>query len=471
MSTAINPTATLTAAEARAADPLIAKVCIVTGLPHILLAPDQNPGWARLKDAYADLRAELEAADIDVLLLYSTQWLSVIGHLFQTDPAPEWVLVDQNWYDFGSIPYKLRVDPALGEAYAAAGRELGLKTSTVNYYGFPVDPGTVVAAQLLNGDNRWPMSMVSCNMYAEREETLRLGAAGRLALERTGRRAAVILVSSLSNRFFTTKINPAEDRLHSLKDDEWNRKLLELLAEGRLEDTAQVARDVGRQANGDMGFKGIWWLAGITGQHNRFTGQVYGYEPVWGTGAVVVSLTPALKETMEKEVDEVPIPLPATPGAPAAPASAPTPVKVAASNGTTPVVSAAAPEPVGPYPHARRVGNFVFLSGIGPRRRGAKEIPGVTLNKKGTKIEAHDIRIQTRACIENVQTILAEMGLTLAHVVDVTAFLTDLEDDFAGFNEVYGEYFGADGPTRTTVEVERLPTPINLELKVLAIAE
>lgn len=458
-------------------DPCIARACLVPGLPHIYLAPEKNPGWQSLHDAYAGLREELAQVEADVMLIYSTQWLSVIGHLFQTDPAPEWTLVDQNWYEYGSIPYKLRVDPDFGATYAACARELGMQASTVAYYGFPVDPGTVIAAKLLNPDNRFPLSMVSCNMYAERDETLRLAAAGRLALERSGKRAIVVLVSGLSHRFFTTPIDPANDRIHSLKDDEWNRKILELLGEGRLEDVAQVARDVARQANGDMGFKGIWWLAGITGQHNRFTGQVYAYAPVWGTGAAVVSLTPALKETLEKEVDEAPIAAtaPVSMTAEAAPVRT-TPRQGDAATavseaGSQAVVSGVAPEPVGPYPHARRVGNLLFVSGIGPRQRGSQEIPGVTFGKGGKKVVAHDIRVQTRACIENIRAILEEAGGSLANVVDVQAFLTDLDDDFAGFNEVYGEYFAAIGPTRTTVEVEKLPTPIHVELKVIAVIE
>lgn len=449
-------------------DPLIAKALLVPGHPHVYLAPEKNPGWAELRRAYDSLRQEIEATEADLILIYSTQWLSVIGTLFQADPKPEWTLVDQNWYEYGSMPYKLRVDDEFSKAYCEATRELGMTASTVNYYGFPIDTGTVVAALSLNPTNRLPLSMVSCNMYAEREETVRLGLAGRLALERTGKRAIVCLVSSLSNRYHVSKIDPAEDRISSLKDDEWNRKLLEMLGEGRLEDTAQVAREVARQANGDMGFKGIWWLAAITGQHNRFTGQIHGYAPVWGTGAAVVSLTPALKETLEKESDEIAIP--ASGDAPLQ-----TPSKATStSNGQHPatgtVVSKTAPEPVGPYPHAKRVGNLLFVSGIGPRQRGATEIPGVTRDGAG-KVVAHDIRIQTRACIENIAAILAEAGLSLANVVDVQAFLTHLDEDFAAFNEVYGEYFAQIGPTRTTVEVEKLPTPINVELKVIAVAE
>lgn len=125
------------------------------------------------------------------------------------------------------------------------------------------------------------------------------------------------------------------------------------------------------------------------------------------------------------------------------------------------------PEPVGPYPHARRVGDFVFLSGMGPRKRGQKEIPGVTLNERG-EVVSYDITVQARAVIENIKDILEEMGLSLNHIIDVSVFLINMKEDFQKFNRVYGEYFEAIGPTRTTVEVLSLPTPIAVELKVIA---
>lgn len=131
------------------------------------------------------------------------------------------------------------------------------------------------------------------------------------------------------------------------------------------------------------------------------------------------------------------------------------------------IVSQKAPEPVGPYPHARRVGNFIFVSGMGPRQAGQKEIPGVTLDGQG-QVVAHDVAVQTRATIENISAVLQAAGSSLQDVVDVTVFLTHMKQDFANFNQVYGEYFATIGPTRTTVEVGSLPTPIAVELKVIA---
>jgi 2-aminomuconate deaminase len=126
-----------------------------------------------------------------------------------------------------------------------------------------------------------------------------------------------------------------------------------------------------------------------------------------------------------------------------------------------------APPPVGPYPHAKRVGNFLFLSGIGPRKPVTGEIPGLIRDSAGSVL-GHDIDVQTRACIENVKTILEEAGSSLEKVLDVTVYLTDMQRDFDTFNQVYAEYFGRIQPTRTTVGVDSLPTPISVELKVIA---
>jgi 2-aminomuconate deaminase len=129
--------------------------------------------------------------------------------------------------------------------------------------------------------------------------------------------------------------------------------------------------------------------------------------------------------------------------------------------------SSRAPEPVGPYPHARRVGNLLFLSGIGPRRRGAREIPGVRLRPDGS-VESYDIEAQCRSAFENVRAVLEDAGARWEDLVDVTVFLTNLKADFAIYNRLYGEYFAGVRPCRTTVEVTALPTPIAIELKCIA---
>jgi 2-aminomuconate deaminase len=129
-----------------------------------------------------------------------------------------------------------------------------------------------------------------------------------------------------------------------------------------------------------------------------------------------------------------------------------------------------APEPVGAFPHAKRVGDLLFLSGIGPRVRGSKEIPGVTLDSAGNVI-SYDIETQCRAVFENVRLVLEDAGAAWQDIVDVTVFLTNMKKDFTAYNRLYAEYFAGTGkpnPTRTTIEVGALPTPIAIELKVIA---
>ena len=132
--------------------------------------------------------------------------------------------------------------------------------------------------------------------------------------------------------------------------------------------------------------------------------------------------------------------------------------------------SSRAPEPVGAFPHAKRVGNLLFLSGIGPRKRDSKEIPGVKLDPVGNVV-SYDIEMQCRAVFENVRLVLEDAGANWNDIVDVTVFLTDMKKDFPIYNKLYAQYFSGEGqpnPTRTTIEVGALPTPIAIELKVIA---
>jgi 2-aminomuconate deaminase len=131
------------------------------------------------------------------------------------------------------------------------------------------------------------------------------------------------------------------------------------------------------------------------------------------------------------------------------------------------IKSSQAPEPVGAYPHARRVGNLLFLSGVGPREKGKNKIPGVELDEQGN-IVSYDIEAQCHSVFRNIKYILEEAGSSWEKLVDVTVFLTNMKEDFPTFNRIYGEYFKENQPCRTTIEVNRLPTPIAVELKCIA---
>lgn len=460
---------------------------VVPSMPHPLLTPDANPGYRRIRDAYskaAGLIAELEP---DVLVLYSTHWPSVIGHQIQADPEPVWTHVDQDFHALGSIPYHLRMDADFAEAYNRAALTRGLHTRTVAYEGFPIDTGSIVALKLLDPDRRYGATITSCNMYADRAETLILGKSASDAVISQGKRAVAVAVTQLSNRWHVKNIDPADDRISSLKDDEWNRKLLEFFAEGRLEDVSQLARTFTAQANGDSKLKAIWWMAAAMGQTNNYAGEVLAYEPIHGAGCAVISLLPVGRPAAGLEFDEddadmyrgdrnvlatetgelasqapsEPQPSVKRQIAPPAPATPP-------ASTSSQVRTEAAAKPVGPYPHARREGDFLFLSGMGPRRPGTDEIPGGPIRDGDGKPLNYDVAAHTHGVFDNIEAVLAASGARIEDVVDCTCFLVDMDRDFATFNQVYKERIGHVGPTRTTLAVRALPTPIAVELKVVA---
>lgn len=134
------------------------------------------------------------------------------------------------------------------------------------------------------------------------------------------------------------------------------------------------------------------------------------------------------------------------------------------------IESSKAPEPVGLYPHARKVGNLVFFSGIGPREKGVKKIPGVELDEQGN-ITSYDIATQCHSVFTNLRYVIEDAGLQWENLVDITVFLTNMKDDFPIYNKIYAEYFASNLPCRTTLEIKSLPTPIAIEVKAIAWAE
>ena len=448
---------------------------VVPGLPQTLLAPEKNEGWMRVREGFDAVRAKIEALRPDLLLIYSTMWPSVIGHQIQADPTPSWVHVDELFHDLGSIPYTFRIDADFAHAYRDAAEARGLHARTVAYHGFPIDTGSVVALKLLNPDNAVPACIVSSNVYADRTETAVLAKAARDVVIASGKRAVAIVVTSLSNRFFTEFIDPAEDRIHSAKDEEWNQKLLEFLGDGRLEDVAQLSREIQRQirVHKVVNFKPMWWLSAAMDGGNRFLGEVHAYAPIHGVGAGVVSLEPAPAGVGDKEYDEDDVETfqgdrGVLAGVHAARASGAQPAVGGAGGRLSP---SAAPPPGGADPHARRVGELLFLSGIGPRTPGTDAIPGGPVRDADGEPLDYDVAAQTEQVVANVKTILEASGSSLDKVLDVQVFLIDMDRDFAAFNAVYEEHFRDVGATRTTVAIRALPTPIAVEFKILASAK
>lgn len=284
----------------------ILKGFVLPGLPQPLLTPNANSGYQKLRSAFDQVKNEIEALNPDVILIYSTMWPSVLGHQIQARKTCKWVHVDEEFHDLGSIAYEFSMDSELANEIAKAGTQRGLHMKTVDYEGFPIDTGSVVALKLINPDNRFPAVIFSSNMYADRAETVVLAKAANDALRAQGKKAVAIIVSTLSNRLHTEFIEPKEDKINSLKDQEWNLKILEFLSKGRLEDVAQLSRQIQKEARVKKvnNFKPFWWLSSLMGPHNRYQGQVLAYEPVYGTGSAVIGLKPTEFAARDLEFDE-----------------------------------------------------------------------------------------------------------------------------------------------------------------------
>ena len=454
---------------------------IVPVHPHTVLAPDQNEGWSKLRAAYDKAADIITNSGADLLIIYSTTWPSIIGHQMISDPNPEWVMVDHDFHDLGSINYSFNIDAEFAAMWNTENHSRRLQSRCVNYRGFPIDVGSVVALTLLNPDNKIPAVIVSSNVYADRSETTVLAKSCRDLVKKTGRKAVAITAMSLSNRMFTEHIEAKDDRIHSLKDDEWNRKILEFLKEGRLEDVGQLSRTIQQQIRVQkvVNFKPMWWLSAMNGNRNDLTGEVLAYEAIHGAGCAVVRLNPTSSGFGDKEYDEdevevftgergvldnvVATDLETTPSPDDSGPKLWDPTNAEGSVNTD-----AAPKPVGAYPHARRVGDLLYLSGVGPRQPGTNAIPGGPIHDGDGKSLDYDIKAQTHAVIDNISRILEEAGSSIDNVLDVTSFLIDMDRDFKGYNEVWAETLGKVGPTRTTLAIRALPTPIAVEMKVIA---
>ena len=453
--------------------------------PHTVLAPEKNEGWGKLRDAYDEAAKRIEDSGADLLIIYSTTWPSVIGHQIQADPNPQWVMVDHDFHDLGSINYSFNIDAEFANEWNQANKQRGLQSRTVAYKGFPIDVGSVVALTLLNPENKIPAVIVSSNVYSNRSETTVLAKACLEVIKRTGRKAVAVTAMSLSNRMFTENIEPKDDRIHSLKDDEWNRKILEFLSEGRLEDVSQLSRTIHRQIRVQkvVTFKPMWWLSAMNGNRNNLTGEVLAYEALHGAGGAVIHLNPTPSGVGEKEYDEDDVEVfsgergvldtddsdELNDGKKSESSKSNhgpelwDPTEAEGSVNTD-----SAPKPVGAYPHARKVGDLIYLSGVGPRQPGTNAIPGGPIHDEKGVPQEYDIKAQTKAVIDNISRILEEAGSSIENVLDVTSFLINMDRDFQGYNEVWAETLGKVGPTRTTLAIRALPTPIAVEMKVIA---
>lgn len=272
------------------ADGGVTHALLVPGLPHILAR--QGPG------AWRELRSAVEAAgdrvrdEVDTWLIVSTSWFTVLGFQFQMDPHLAGLRVDENWYnyDFGEIRYDFRTDQRLTETWAGLTRAEGQDVHLTNYEGFPIDTGTAVALALLDPEGRHSVAAASMNLYAGPELMEALGRTARAAAVETGQRVGAVAISGLSSGMHQRWLTGETDSIVSDEHDRWNREMLDLLAQGRLDDARARRADYSETAAADSRFRALTFLAG-TGAIGG-PADVMAYGPIWGSGAAVVHWAP-----------------------------------------------------------------------------------------------------------------------------------------------------------------------------------
>jgi len=264
----------------------VVKGYIMPGMPHVML-PRESAGRTELRNACRAAGAGVQEVRPDVLVIFSTQWVSVLGHLLQARANPEGLHVDENWYDLGNLPYDFRTDLELAYRTIELGTAAGLQVRPVDYEGFPVDTGTLVALSFLNPKNEIPVVCISCNIYSGRDEEMKLGKAAADAVRALGRRAVAIASTGLSGHYFTREITDDQDRIVSDEDDALNRRLLDLIAAGKSAEAMDLVPEYAAKTGADMQFKSYYWLMGALGSIGA-KGRVLGYGSIWGSGAAVV---------------------------------------------------------------------------------------------------------------------------------------------------------------------------------------
>ncbi|WP_341720595.1 2-amino-5-chlorophenol 1,6-dioxygenase subunit alpha [Micromonospora sp. FIMYZ51] len=270
------------------ADAGIVAGALLPGMPH-LLAEKPAPCWADLANAAREVGDRLRRLKPDVVLLLSTQWFTVLGHQFQCDPNPRGEHVDENWYayDYGELRYDLRFDVSFTERWADQVHKGGMQARRTRYDGFPIDTGTIVTSALLDPDRELRWSQVSCNLYAGADTLADVGAAGAAAAREAGVRAAVVVVTGMSSGLIQQWIEPAEDHLSDPAHDRWNRRVLDLLTAGKVDEVLKIREDFARQAQADSQFRALAFAAGAGATAGP--AHLHAYGPLWGTGGAVLS--------------------------------------------------------------------------------------------------------------------------------------------------------------------------------------
>lgn len=268
------------------ADAVVA-AALVPGMPQ-LLAGKPAASWADLRAGCERVGELFREAQVETVVLLSTQWFTVLGHQFQLDPNPRGQRTDENWYayDYGRISYDLRIDTALTQRWMDRARAEGLQTRATRYDHFPIDTGTVVASGLVDPQRRFTWALVSCNLYADPEDLTTLAATAVQAADDVHRRVGVLVCSGLSAGLIQHWIEPGEEAIADPAHEVWNRRMLTALQQGDADGALAMRADFARQAAADSQFRVLAFLQGA--QLLDTPAELLSYGSIWGTGAAVL---------------------------------------------------------------------------------------------------------------------------------------------------------------------------------------
>lgn len=265
----------------------IVSAFLVPGSPLPHLCPDV-PNWKIFQVAMQQAGESLLQSKPDVVLMYSTKWFAVLDELWLTRRHSEDVHVDENWHEFGELPYSLYCDTEVTHTCIKQCIDQGIKSRGVDYDKFPIDTGTIVACKAMGiGGVDLPLVSASNNLYHSGEMTQKLASIAVDCVKKHDKRVAIVAVGELSSSVFTTEIDPKSDYIVNPKDDEWNRRILKLMEQGDLQKLNELLPDYVTEAKVEMGFKHLHWVLGAL--QNKFnSAKIYYYGSLYGSGAAVI---------------------------------------------------------------------------------------------------------------------------------------------------------------------------------------
>ena len=267
----------------------IVSAFLVPGSPLPYLERD-NPPWNGLANAMEVAGKLLAKSNPDTIVLYSNEWMAVMDQLWQARPHIQGSHVDHNWHEYGELPYDIHIDTEYAHAAVQSTNENGIKAKGVDYDQFPIDTGTIVACNFLNPDNQYPLIISANNAYHDWDTTATLGRISAEQASKLGRKIAVVGVGGLSGSYYRDAINITEDKIVSKEDDDWNKKILNLIEKGDIKSLQEACSQFAKEAKPEMGFKQLAFLLGALGDDYKGA-KTHAYGSIYGSGAAVIEFS------------------------------------------------------------------------------------------------------------------------------------------------------------------------------------